>query len=99
MDDPRTKLRKLARQGRLMDKAFETFSRMVYPGARPAHLAAMRVCFFAGAQEFHAISQAMVDDGEDVTDADLEAYGQLVTEVEQFHRRTLAEMQSRETKQ
>lgn len=93
-DRTRAQLRKLARQGRLVDEAFKAFQRHVYPGAPPEQVAALRIAFFAGAAEFHAMSAAMVDDTVDVTDADVAAYGQVVQEVERFHDRTIATMQA-----
>lgn len=54
-DLARPKIRKLARQGRLVDTAFKVFVDAVYPGAPPDQRAALRIAFFAGAQELHAL--------------------------------------------
>lgn len=88
----RPKIRKLARQGRLVDTAFRVFCDAVYPGASDDQRAALRIAFFAGAQELHALQMAAADEGDGVTDGDLEMYGQIAEEVERFHERTLRAM-------
>jgi hypothetical protein len=88
----RARLRKLARQGRLVDTAFKEFQRAVFPGAPPDQVHTMRVCFFAGAAELHALINAGLDDGVADTDGDLEFMNQWVDEIEAFHRRTIAAM-------
>lgn len=94
----RGELRKLARQGRLVDEAFKVFQRMVYPGAPPNMVAALRITFFAGVAEAYALMTAGLDDGLQETDGDLRFMQQWVDEVERFHRRTLAAMQASEAK-
>lgn len=93
-DLARPKIRKLARQGRLVDTAFKVFCDAVYPGAPPDQRAALRIAFFAGAQELHALQMAAADEGNDVTEGDLEMYGQIAEEIELFHNRTLRAMRA-----
>lgn len=85
-------IRKLARKGRLVDESFKVFQRLVYPGAPPDQIAAMRVCFFAGAQEIFALMTAGLDDGSDASDGDLAFMEQWVSEMEAFHEKTIAAM-------
>lgn len=85
----RPKIRKLARQGRLVDTAFKVFCDAVYPGAPPDQRAALRIAFFASAQELHALQMAAADEGDDVTDGDIEMYSAMAEEIERFHERTL----------
>jgi hypothetical protein len=90
-DATRAELRKLARQGRLMDEAFKSFQRTVYPGAPPDQVAALRTTFFAGAAELVALLTA----GSDVTSADQVSAEEeamvfaVFTEVTDFHDRTV----------
>lgn len=88
----RPKIRKLARQGRLVDTAFKVFCDAVYPGAPQDQRAALRIAFFAGAQELHALQMAAADLGSDVTEGDFEMYRQMAEEIERFHERTLRAM-------
>lgn len=90
----RSEVRKLARQGKLIDAAFKVFRRAVFPGAEPDQVHAMRICFFAGAAEIHALMMAGLDDGLSETDGDLVFLQQWVDEIEQFHTRTIAAMQA-----
>lgn len=86
----RSQIRKLARQGRLVDTAFRAFREMAYPGASDDQIHALRVAFFAGAAEIYAIMMAALDDGVAETDDDLAFMGQWVREITEFHERTLA---------
>lgn len=95
----RSELRKLARKGRLVDECFKIFQRSVFPGAPPDQVHTMRVCFFAGAAECHAMINAGLDEGTAETDGDLEFMSQWVDEIEQFHRRTIEAMRAQGTKQ
>lgn len=88
----RPKIKKLARQGRLVDTAFKVFCAAAYPGASDDQRAALRVAFFAGAQELHALQMAAAGEGDDATEGDLEFYSQIAGEIERFHERTLAAM-------
>jgi len=88
----RTKLRKLARRGKLIDECFNVFAAHVYPGAGPDQMHEMRVCFFAGAAELFAVMNAGMDDGLSETDGDLKFMEQWVDEIERFHRKTMATM-------
>lgn len=86
----RAHLRKLSRQGRLLDECFKVFQRQVFPGAPPDQVFAMRTCFFAGAAELWAVMHAAMDEGDDVS-TDEEAFMQgWVSELERFHARTVA---------
>lgn len=85
----RSEVRKLARQGRLIDEAFKLFQRQVFPGAPPDQVHAMRVSFFAGAAEIFALMTAGLDDGTGETDGDLSFMSQWVDEIERFHARTI----------
>lgn len=85
-----SRIRKLAREGRLIDEAFKVFQRAVYPGAPPDQVAAMRTCFFAGAAELFALMNAGLDDGLSETDGDLAFMQQWVDELERFHARVIA---------
>ena len=86
----RSEIRKLARQGRLIDEAFKAFQRMVFPGATPDQVHAMRVCFFAGGQEVFTLFMAGLDDGTSETDGDLLFMSHWTQELETFHARTIA---------
>lgn len=93
----RSQLRKLARQGRLVDECFKTFQREVYPGAPAEVVAQMRICFFAGAAELWAVIGAAADESDDVS-ADEEAFmNAWVAEIETFHARTIAAMRGSST--
>lgn len=87
-----TKVRKLARRGKLIDECFVMFAAHVYPNAPASQLREMRTCFFAGAAELFAIMNAGLDDGLDETDGDLRFMQQWVDELEAFHRNTMATM-------
>lgn len=91
----RPKVLRLARQGRLVDTAFRVFCDAVYPGAPPDQRAALRIAFFAGAQELHALQMLAASGGDEVTEGDFELYGQIAEEIEQFHRRTMQAMSAR----
>lgn len=84
------KARKLARQGRLVDETFKLFQRTVYPGAPPEQVAALRVAFFAGAQEIFALCLAALDEGDDASQGDMDFMSAWVAEIELFHKRTIA---------
>lgn len=85
-----SRIRKLAREGRLIDETFKVFQRAVYPGAPPDQVATMRTCFFAGAAELFALMNAGLDDGLSETDGDLVLMQQWVDELERFHARVIA---------
>lgn len=86
----RSEVRKLARQGRLIDEAFKMFQRQVFPNAGPDLVGQMRICFFAGAAEVWAVMQAAMDDG-DAISPDEEAFmSGWVDEVERFYERVIA---------
>lgn len=95
----RPQIRKLARQGKLVDTTFKVFQRAVYPGAPPDQVAALRIAFFAGAQEINALLLASLDEGEDATDGDLEFMSHWQQEIEDFHERTIAAMQAEGSRQ
>lgn len=82
-------IRELAHEGRLVETAFDVFRKMVFPGAGPDQVNAMRICFFAGAAEIYALMMASLDEGEDPTGGDLAFMGQWTAEIEAFHRRVL----------
>lgn len=84
----RSHLRRLARQGRLVDTAFRFFCEAVYPGAPPDQIRELRVAFFAGAAELHALIISGLD--EDETEADLDFMNGWAREITGFHERTLA---------
>ena len=86
----RAHLRKLSRQGRLLDECFKAFQRQVFPGAPPDQVSAMRVCFFAGAAELWAVMHAAMDEGDQVAPDEEEFMRGWVSELEQFHHRTVA---------
>ncbi|MCA2014407.1 hypothetical protein LCM17_23150 [Cereibacter sphaeroides] len=87
-------IRKLARQGRLVDASFRAFQQLVYPGVPHDQVAALRVAFMAGAAEVHAILMNILDDGDEPTDADMSLYGGIASEIETFHNRTLVTMRA-----
>lgn len=97
----RATLRKLARQGRLIDECFKEFQRAVYPGAAPDQVAALRTAFFAGAAEVWAVMNAAVDDGDpDEISTEEGAFMQgWVDEIERFHERTIATMRAQGPRQ
>ena len=86
----RSHLRRLARQGRLVDTAFRAFREAVYPGAPPDQVRELRVAFFAGAAEVHAFVMSGLDEGDAETQADLDFMNGWAREVTEFHERTLA---------
>ncbi|GHF33099.1 hypothetical protein GCM10017056_00620 [Seohaeicola zhoushanensis] len=85
----RPTIRKLARQGKLVDETFKVFQRSVYPGASESQIAAMRTCFFAGASEIAALMMYGLDEGSEPTEGDLEFFDHWHSEVDRFHKRTL----------
>ena len=95
----RPKARKLARQGRLIDESFKVFQRLVFPGAPPDQVAALRTTFFAGAQEIFVLMTAGVDDGDDITDGDMEFMQGWAEELERFHAKTIAAANARGPRQ
>lgn len=95
----RSEIRKLARQGRLVDEAFKAFQRAVFPGATPDQIHAMRTCFFAGGQEVFTLCMAGLDDGVAETDGDLAFMSQWAQELETFHARTIAAAKAKGAKQ
>lgn len=86
----RPKARKLARQGKLIEESFKIFQRVVFPGAPPDQVAALRTTFFAGAQEVFVLMTAGVDEGDDITDGDMEFMAGWADELERFHQKTIA---------
>jgi hypothetical protein len=84
------KIRKLAREGRLIDEAFNIFQRKVFTGAPESQVEAMRICFFAGAAELHALMMASLDEGVSETDDDMTFMTQWVDELEAFHLKVIA---------
>lgn len=86
----KTEIRKLARQGKLIDTTYKMFQRQVFPDAPPDEVAALRIGFFAGVAEAYALLSAGLDDGLHETDGDLHFMQQWVVEVETFHARTIA---------
>lgn len=88
----RTKIRKMARRGKLIDECFTLFAAKVYPDAPTSQLREMRTCFFAGAAELFAVMNAGLDDGISETDGDLKFMSQWVDELEAFYRKTMATM-------
>jgi hypothetical protein len=94
----RPHVRKLARQGRLVDEAFKIFQRAVFSDAPPDQVAVMRTCFYAGAAELWALQLAALDDGDDVSDAEADFTAAWVAEIETFHARTIAAMGAAEVR-
>jgi len=88
----RPRIRKLARQGKLVDTTFKVFQRAVFPDAPEDQVHALRIAFFAGAQEINALLEASLDEGDDPTDGDMEFMAQWQDEIERFHRRTIQTM-------
>lgn len=81
----RPKIRKLARQGRAMDAAFKVTRAVLYPGATPDQIAAMRAMFFAGAAELLAYQLYGLSEGPGQTEADDDLMARLAREVEERH--------------
>jgi hypothetical protein len=88
----------LARKGCLIAQAFDAFRQVVYPGASEDQIRELRIAFFAGAAEIHAIQMAALDEGEDATDADMAFMEGWVSEITEFHEKTLAAAGARGTK-
>ncbi|MGB0928877.1 MAG: hypothetical protein ACPGVA_16815 [Pikeienuella sp.] len=86
------KIRKLARQGKLIDQAFKEFRTAAFPNATQDQIHLMRVCFFAGSAEVHALTMYGLEEGSEPTDADYQFMSDWVAEVELFHERTIATM-------
>ena len=95
----RPKARKLARQGKLIDESFKVFQRVVFPGAPPDQVAALRTTFFDGAQEIFMLMTAGVDEGDDITAGDMEFMAGWADELERFHQKTIAAATARGTPQ
>ncbi|MGB0854608.1 MAG: hypothetical protein ACPGSI_15040 [Pikeienuella sp.] len=93
------KIRKLARQGKLLDQAFKVFRAAAFPDATPDQIHLMRTCFFAGSAEVHALTMYGFEEGAEPTDADYQFMSDWVAEVEQFHTRTIAAMMANGTPQ
>lgn len=73
-------------------------ARIIDPGAPPEQVNALRIAFFAGAQEINALLLASLDEGNDPTDGDLEFMSHWQDEIERFHKRTIATMRANEGK-
>ena len=95
----RPEARKLARQGKLIDESFKVFQRVVFPGAPPDQVAALRTTFFAGAQEIFMLMTAGLDEGDDITAGDMEFMAGWTDELERFHQKTIAAATARGTPQ
>ena len=86
----RPKIIKLARQGRLVDTAFKEFQRACFPGAPADQVHIMRICFFAGASELHALITYASDTAtDDATDEDIRLWTNIIEEIERFHEFTI----------
>lgn len=92
MADPilRNHLLKLAREGRIVETAFDTFHKAAFAGAGPDQINLMRICFFAGAAELHTVMLTALDAGDDVSGSDMAFTASWVREIESFHERTIA---------
>lgn len=93
------KIRKLARQGKLIDQSFKVFRAAAFPDATPDQINLMRTCFFAGAAEIHALTMYGLEEGRDPTEADYQFMTDWVSEVKKFHERTIAAMMATGIKQ
>jgi hypothetical protein len=95
-NDPKTRhhLRTLARKGRLVDEAFCIFQQVVFPGAGPEQVNDLRIAFFGGASEIHALMIAALDQGLQETDGDMKFMEAWVKEIEDFHTKTVTAMQA-----
>lgn len=81
---------KLARRRKLIDRCFKEFQREVYPGAPQDQVHELRVAFFAGAAELHAVQLYGAETGSiEPTDEDMELMSGIAEEIEQFHKRTI----------
>lgn len=88
----RPKALKLAAEGRLLATVFAEFADTVYPDAPPDQLRELRVAFFAGAAELHALQTYIFDvDTPEPTDSDMRFLSNLLNEIEFAHERTLAD--------
>ena len=86
------KIRKLARQGKLIDTTFKVFREAAFPDASAEQIHLMRTCFFAGAAEVHALTMYGLAEGTEPTDDDYTFMSNWTGEVERFHKRTIAAM-------
>lgn len=93
------KIRKMARQGKLVDEAFKVFQRAAFPGAEPGQVGVMRTCFFAGAAEVHALTMYGLEEGTEPTNDDYQFMSDWTGEVERYHERSIATMMASGTKQ
>lgn len=93
------KIRKMARQGRLIDETFKVFRTAAFPDASPEQIHLMRTCFFSGCAEVHALTMYGLEEGKEPTDADYQFMSDWVEEVELFHKRTIATMMASGTTQ
>lgn len=75
-----------AAKGEAMAQAFKAFQELVYPGAPADQLRELKISFMAGASELLAIMNAVMEQGEDVTQADLAVMENISNELETFHQ-------------
>jgi hypothetical protein len=75
-----------AAKGEAMAHAFDAFQALVYPGAPADQLRELKISFMAGASELLSIIMAVMEQGEDVTDADLAVMDNISNELAAFHQ-------------
>lgn len=85
----RPKVRKLARQGRLMDEAFKAFRHAIVPDAPEHQVADMRAAFMAGASELFTLVMAQMDPGPDETEAEMDFLSHVQGELHTFSERMI----------
>lgn len=85
----RPKVRKLAAEGRLVEETFRLFQRACYPTANENQVTALRIAFFAGAQEVVSLIGIGLSSGDNAEEGDAEFMDNWTEEVHEFHRRTI----------
>ena len=80
---------KLARDKKLIEKCFQEFCRVVYPGAPKDQIRELRTSFFAGAAELQAMMIYGSSSGMEVNQKDMKFMKGISDEMEIFHQRTI----------
>ena len=85
----RPEIKRLARKGKVVDTAFKTVRKALYPDATPEQIAAMRVMFFAGAAELSALQMYGVSEGDESNPEDDALLACFMEEIERRHGGTI----------
>lgn len=86
MQTVRKAILEYAAKGEAMAHAFDAFQGLVYPGAPNDQVRKLKISFMAGASELLSIINAIMEDGEEVTEADLHVMDNISNELNTFHQ-------------